>query len=324
MLLIALLSFIGIFAVVASLLLVFSGADKASEKKQTLATLVSVIGVAKAETVESLGNFRKSEIVSKIPWLNRYLQGLELTSSVQLLLNQAEVNWTPGGLMLMTIACFAVGAYLVEFRTGMLLISAGIGLAVSCGPFGYVWFKRMKRFGKFEQGLPEALDLMVSALRVGHSFTAAMGLVTRECPDPVGSEFRVAFEEQNFGLDLRTALDHLTTRVPLQDLKIACTAILIQRESGGNLAEVLDKTAHVIRERFRLRKQVLVHTAQGRLTGWILTLLPIVLGIGMYLVNPDTISLLWTREIGIKLMCGAGASLLIGSVIIQKIVRLDV
>ena len=143
-------------------------------------------------------------------------------------------------------------------------------------------FKRSKRFGKFEQGLPEALDLMVSALRAGHSLIAAMGLVARECADPVGSEFKMCFEEQNYGLELKTALDNLIERVPLQDLSIVATAIMIQKESGGNLAEVLDKTSHVIRERFRLKRQIQTHTAQGRLTGWILSLLPVVLGIALY------------------------------------------
>ena len=156
-------------------------------------------------------------------------------------------------------------------------------------------FKRAKRFAKFEQGLPEALDLMVSALRAGHSLIAALGLVSRECPDPIGTEFKICFEEQNYGLEMKTAIDNLLTRVPLQDLRIVATAIMIQKESGGNLAEVLDKTSHVIRERFRLKRQVRTHTAQGRLTGMILTLLPVCLGIALYFVNPDLMSMLWTR-----------------------------
>ena len=117
-------------------------------------------------------------------------------------------------------------------------------------------FKRTKRLAKFEEGLPEALDLIVSALRVGHSLNSALGLVTRECPDPVGSEFRVCYDEQNYGLELKTALENMITRMPTQDLQIVVTAIMIQKESGGNLAEVLEKTAEVIRERFRLKRQV--------------------------------------------------------------------
>jgi len=191
-------------------------------------------------------------------------------------------------------------------------------------PFAYLLMKRNQRFGKFEQGLPEALELLVGALRVGQSFSAAMSLVARESADPIGSEFRICFDEQNFGLDLRTSLENLISRVPLQDLRIVVTAILIQKESGGNLAEVLDKTAYVIRQRFRLRRQVMVHTAQGRMTGWILTILPIALGVVLYFLSPDTISLLWKRPLGIKLLCGAGGMLAVGSLIIQKIVHMDV
>ena len=123
---------------------------------------------------------------------------------------------------------------------------------------------------------------------------------------------------------MRTSLDNLVERVPLQDLKMAVTAIIIQRESGGNLAEVLDKTSYMIRQRFRLRKQIMVHTAQGRLTGIILTILPIALGIALYIINPQNMSLLWTRDIGIKLLIAAGISLVIGTIAIQKIVRIKV
>jgi tight adherence protein B len=140
----------------------------------------------------------------------------------------------------------------------------------------------------------------------------------------VGCEFKACFEEQNFGLELKNALDNLITRVPLQDLRIVCTAIMIQKESGGNLAEVLDKTAHVIRERFRLRRQVMTHTAQGRLTGWILTLLPVALAFALYTVNPDMMSILWKREIGLKLMYTAIGMIIVGGLIIRKIVNMDV
>ena len=191
-------------------------------------------------------------------------------------------------------------------------------------PIGYVMFKRTKRMNKFEEGLPEALDLICSALRVGHSLNSALGLVTRECPDPVGTEFRVCFDEQNYGLELKTALENMTNRVPVQDLRIVVTGILIQKESGGNLAEVLEKASEVIRERFRLKRQVMTHTAQGRLTGLILTLLPIFLGCALYFVNPEMTSLLWTREIGIKLLYAAGGMIVVGGLIIRKIVNMDV
>jgi tight adherence protein B len=165
---------------------------------------------------------------------------------------------------------------------------------------------------------------MVSALRAGQSLIAAMGMVSKECGDPLGGEFRTCFEEQNFGLEMKVAIDNLIRRVPLQDLRIVCTAILIQKESGGNLAEVLDKTAHVIRERFRLRREVSTRTAQGRMTGWVLTLLPVILGCALYFVNPTMMSLLWKRDIGIKLLWAASIMIVIGGLIIRKIVNMDV
>jgi tight adherence protein B len=199
-----------------------------------------------------------------------------------------------------------------------------VGLVVGGAPFAFVLFKRSKRFAKFEKEMPDALDLMVSALRVGHSLNSALSLVAKETPDPVCTEFRICYDEQNYGLELRTAMDNLVTRMPLQDLKIVTTAILIQKESGGNLAEVLEKTGQVIRERFRLKRQIMTHTAQGRLTGLILTCLPIVLGFLLYMVNPKTMSLLWTREIGIKLLYVSATMTFVGGLIIRKIVNMDV
>jgi tight adherence protein B len=149
-------------------------------------------------------------------------------------------------------------------------------------------------------------------------------LVAYESPDPIGGEFRICFDEQNYGLELRAAMENLVTRIPLQDLRIVVTAILIQKESGGNLAEVLDKASYLIRERFRLRRQVQVHTAQGRLTGWILTFLPVALGLGLFIISPEMISLLWTRAIGIKLLYASAAMTTVGGLIIRKIVNMEV
>jgi tight adherence protein B len=322
--LIAILVFIAAFAVITPVAIMMGGGAKAEEKKQSAAALDVALGTQAVEASAAVVDFRRSELLSSIPWLNKYLAKVDIVPWLRRLLAQAELKWTPGALILLTLTCFGVPAYLIDLRTGTLLFGLGVGAAMAGIPFGYLYFKRSRRFGKFEQGLPEALDLMVSALRVGHSFNSALGLVTRECAAPVGPEFRIAFDEQNFGLDLRNALENLTMRIPLQDLRITITAILIQRESGGNLAEVLEKTANVIRQRFRLRKQVMVHTAQGRMTGWVLTILPIALGIGLYIVNPKTMSLLWTSDLGIKLIWGAVGSLIVGTLVIQKIVRMEV
>jgi tight adherence protein B len=321
--LIIVLVFVGVFALI-SLVLIASGSGAAQQSKQVLASLDSALATDGMESREQILSLRKSEALSAIPWLNQKLVKLELAPMLSSLLSQADLRWSLGGLLSMTVSCIVFPGYLVWWRTGSLLFGTLVGLVFGCAPIGWALFKRSKRFNKFQQGLPVALDLMVSALRAGHSLIAAMGLVARECSDPVGTEFKGCFEEQNYGLELKAALENMVNRVPLQDLRIVSTAIMIQKESGGNLAEVLDKTSHVIRERFRLKRQVGVHTAQGRLTGWILTGLPIVLGFALYLINPEMMSLLWTREIGIKLLWAASIMIVIGGLIIRKIVNMDI
>ncbi|MGB6691298.1 MAG: type II secretion system F family protein [Terracidiphilus sp.] len=320
---IVVLVFLGVFAV-AALLLIASGTGASQQAKKVLATLDSALATESQETRDQIVNLRKTELLSAIPWINRKLMTFDLAPRLRTLLYQANLNWTAGGLMIMCLALFFFPAYVVYWKFGTILVALGAGLLLASMPIGWVLFMRAKRFKAFLEELPEALDLMVSALRAGHSLIAAMGLVARECPDPVGSEVRICFDEQNYGLELKTAMDNMTTRVPLQDLRIVSTAIMIQKESGGNLAEVLDKTSHVIRERFRLKRQVMVHTAQGRMTGIILSALPLVLGIALWTVNPDMVSLLWKKEIGIKLLWAAGIMTVVGGLIIKKIVDMDV
>ncbi|MGD0097844.1 MAG: type II secretion system F family protein [Terracidiphilus sp.] len=321
--LIAILVFLGVFAVVALIAVgVSSGASQ--EAKQVHATLDSALATDSQEE-KSLGlDFRKSELLSTIPWLNQRLSKIELGPRVQNMLYQADLKWTAGGLLTGCAVAFVLPAYLVYLRFSNLLAALGVGLLLAAAPMGFVLFKRSKRLDSFQQGLPEALDLMVSALRAGHSLVAAMGSVARECADPLGCEFKACFEEQNYGLEMKTALDNMINRVPLQDLRIVATAIMIQKESGGNLAEVLDKTSHVVRERFRLKRQVAVHTAQGRMTGWVLTCLPVVLGIALYIVNPALMSVLWTNPIGIKMLWTAFGMLVVGGLIIRHIINMEV
>jgi tight adherence protein B len=317
------LIFLGVFAVVA-LLFMAGGSGAFQKAKQVHATLDSALATDSPEERSQLGNLRKIEQFSSIPWINSKLRNIELVPRLQALLNQADVHWNAGSLLSGCGVCFLVGAILVYWRLGIFYAAVGAGVLLGLAPLGWVFHKRTKRLDKFQEGLPEALDLMVSALRAGHSLIAAMGTVARECADPVGCEFKICFEEQNFGLAMKIALDNLINRVPLQDLRIFATAIIIQRESGGNLAEVLDKTSHIIRERFRLKRQVSVHTAQGRMTGWVLSALPVALGCLLYFINPKLMSALWTDPFGRKLLGGAVCLLLIGGYIINRIVNMDV
>jgi len=271
------LVFLGVFTVVA-LLIVASGTGASQKTKQVLATLDAALATASVETDDPHVNLRKDELLSAIPLINRWLLKIEMVPALRAVLYQADLKWTAGGLILACVVLFSVPSYLLYLRTDNPILA----LIAACGggalPLWYVFNKRKRRFARFEAALPQALDLMVSALRVGHSLNAAMALVTRECPDPVNKEFKICFDEHNYGLELKTAMDNLVARVPMQDLRIVVTAIMIQKESGGNLAEVLDKTATVIRERFRLRRQVATHTAAGRMTGWVLSALPLFLG----------------------------------------------
>jgi tight adherence protein B len=317
------LVFIGVFAIVA-MPWIASSVGPSKKAKEVQNRLESALATEIPQELEQVLNLRKDEQLSSIPWLNKRLLQFELTPYLRKTLDQANLSWSAGRLLMMSVIFFAVPSYLVDLRFSAILPALGAGVVAGFGPFGFVMFKRSKRFGKFEAGLPEALDLMVSGLRAGHSLIAAMGLVGRECPDPVGGEFRVCFEEQNYGLELKSAIENLIDRVPLQDLRIVATAIMIQKESGGNLAEVLDKTSYVIRERFRLKRQIRTHTAQGRLTGWILSLLPVVLGIALFTVNPTMMSVLWTRAIGIKLMWASAGMTVVGGFIINRIVNMEV
>ena len=323
MTLIIVVVFISVFVILA--LILAAGGSGASEKnKQTLAILNAALASEQSDSTDYMVDVRKAELFSAVPWVNRWLLKIEFAPRLRSILYQANLKWTVGTLLLMSaVSCF-LPAYVVNLRVHTFFIAAVIGAVTGSLPLLFVLKKRGMRFGKFESGMPEAIDLMVSALRAGHSLVSALGLMAAESPDPIGPEFRICFEEQNYGLELRTALQNLVSRVPLQDLRIVVTAILIQKECGGNLAEVLDNTSQIIRERFRLRREIRTYTAQGRLTGWILSLLPLVLGIALYTISPDNLSLLWKREIGIKLLWASGIMTIIGAGIINKIVNIDV
>ncbi len=323
MLIIIGLVFLGVFILVA-LPLVGSGLVPSRSTQQAIATLDSALKTETQEKRQLTMDLKKNETISSIPWLNNKLLKFEIVPYLRKLLNQAALTWSPGRLMIVTLALLFIPPYAMLQYVDSVPIALLLGLVLGSAPIGFVLFKRSRRFNAFEKGLPEALNLMVSGLRAGHSLIAAMALVARECEDPIGGEFKICFEEQNYGLEMKAALDNLMIRIPLQDMKIVSTAILIQKESGGNLAEVLDKASYIIRDRFRLKKQIMVHTAQGRMTGLVLALLPVVLGIAIYFVDPSMISVLWHRDLGIKMLWTAVGMTLFGGFVIWRIVDIDV
>jgi tight adherence protein B len=318
---------IAVFAAVFAIVLLLSMSIDSSgvqARKQTKERLDSIsMAVERQPEDEGVGLLRE-ELLSSAPWFYQWLQRQNLFAGLRNLLNQADMKWTVGGVVVMSLASWVVVGVAVYLRTNTPLLSVMLGAIGAISPSLYISFKRSQRFDHFERGLPDALDLMVSALRAGHSFISAIESVAREMPKPLGEEFRKCFDEQNFGLEMRESLLNLAARVPIHDVHIIVTAILIQKESGGNLAEILEKVAHIIRQRFRLKKQVRVHTAQGRLTGLILTLLPLVLGVAMYLVNPEHMSILWESATGLKLIYTSVIMTVIGGLIIRKIVNIRI
>lgn len=315
--------FFGAFAIVLLLSMSFDSSGVQARKK-TQERLDSIsLAAERSPQDEGIGLVRE-EILSSIPWVNRWLQRQDLLSGLRKVLNQADLSWTIAGFMAMSLVAAVVVGGAVYMRTNDPPMSVLLGAGAAAGPYLYLRFKRTQRFEKFERGLPKALDLMVNALRAGHSLISALESVARELPNPIGGEFRKCFDEQTFGLEMRESMLNLAARIPIHDVHIIVTAILIQKESGGNLAEILEKVSSIIRERFRLKKQVQVHTAQGRLTGWILALLPVVLGCALYLVNPEHMSVLWRNPVGVKLMYAAVIMTLIGGLIIRKIVNIRI
>jgi tight adherence protein B len=310
-----------VFAI-ASLVIVAMRSGPSKPMKQRLEALQRE--AVAPEFAEAEPDIRREEELSGIGWLNRWMVRLNIAPRIRLLLYQADVKTPAEILLFSSLGGWASLGLLIFFRTGALIASVVISAGFIPVPLIYILRKRASRFAKFEQQLPEALDMLVSALRVGHSLITAIGALGQDATEPIAREFRKLFDEQNFGLDLRTAMNNLAVRVPLQDVRIFVAAALIQKESGGNLAEVLDKVAQTTRDRMRLKKQVKVHTAQGRLTGWILSLMPVALGFAMYLENPGGMSVLWTQPLGLKMLYTAVSMIVIGCLIIRKIVRIQV
>jgi len=178
--------------------------------------------------------------------------------------------------------------------------------------------------GKFEEQFPEALDLLSRAIRAGHAFQTAMNMVADELPDPVGTEFKKTFEQHNYGLPLRDALNAMTDRIPIIDVRFFVTAVLIQRETGGNLSEILDNLAHVVRERFKVLRQVKVHTAHGRFTGYVLLALPAALAVALSFINPEHMQLLFRERMGQLMLCGAVVMQTLGFFWIKRVIKIEV
>jgi len=266
----------------------------------------------------------RDELLSQIPAFDTILRRSERISLLQKMLAQGEVNVRAGNF-LMLCAVLAVVFAVVGIVAGGKLIFGWAGALVGfLVPYAYASHRRTKRFQKFEEKFPEAIDTLARAVRAGHAFTTALEMIANEVSEPVAGEFRQLYEEQKFGLPVRDALLNLADRVPLVDVKFFVTAVMLQRETGGNLAEILDNLSYVIRERFKILRQVRVHTAQGRLTMVLLmALTPTVVAI-MFLLNPGFIMPLFKDPIG-HILIVAGITLqTFGYFVIRRIITIQV
>ena len=274
----------------------------------------------KEETAGILKHIRLSDL----PWLDQLLRRWALIRKLHLLIQQAESSWSVAGVLvssgLLAAGGFALGYY--ELSSTLVALVPALALAVS--PFLLLRFRRTRRLKEFNRYLPEAIDLMSRALRAGHSLTAAVEIVGEESPEPVRTEFREVYRQQNFGLPAREALVQLARRVPLPELNFVVTAMLLQKETGGNLVEILDRTTAVIRERLRIQGEIRIYTAQGRLTGWILSLLPVAMFFLLSLANRGYTRVLVEDPTGRKLIYTGLALMVVGGLAIRKIVNVKV
>jgi tight adherence protein B len=267
---------------------------------------------------------RQDSPLSTIPIVDTLLgAGSSFSQPIQRLIDRSGMNLTVGALLLMCLCAAVAGYLLVQTLSRLPLAALVIGLVCAFLPLWFVNFMAKRRVGKFEEQFPEAIDLLARALRAGHAFTTGLSMVAEEMPEPVGTEFRLAYDRQNFGMPMAEALKSLGDRVPLLDARFFVTAVLTQREAGGNLAEVLDNLASVIRDRFKVKRQVRVITAHARITGWVLALLPPCLGVALTVLSPNHMSLLWTDPIGIKMMVVAIVLQVVGTLLIRKLVDVE-
>lgn len=250
----------------------------------------------------------------------------ELTGRVSKLLEQAGLRWKPARLAHACLALFLAGfVFGWQFVPGNhILVNLAIGGVLGCLPVLHVLRLRSKRLWRFEELFPDSLEFVARSMRAGHAFSASLEMIHKEFQEPLAGEFKRAFDEHNLGLPLDNALQKLAERVPSLDVQFFVSAVLLQKRTGGNLAEILDKLAFIIRERFKLRGKIKAISAHGRMTGTALSAIPVVVGLLMFWTNPDYVKFFFDDEIG-HYMAGAAIGLqLIGYAIIKKIVSIEV
>ena len=277
----------------------------------TQSTAADSTNILKQETVRSGA---LEDLARWLPW----------SDGATRLIKQAGRNWSFGSFSLISAIAGVVTYWITSLISPVVAISVAFGVGAAAAPYIYLYVIREIRFRQFSNLLPEAVDLMSRGLRAGHSISAVLEMVGNEIAEPIGSEFRALQGEQSLGLPMRDSLKNLVERVPINDLRFLATAILLQKESGGNLAQILDKTSNVLRERARLRGQLAIYTAQGRITGYILGAAPFIMFGIISLINHDYEKSLFTDPFGVKMLYFGLGMMVIGILAIRKIIDIEV
>ncbi|MDT7541620.1 MAG: tight adherence protein [Acidobacteriota bacterium] len=300
-------------------------ATRGSEKRrQRLNQRLSEALMRSMDVADAEVQLARSELMSEIPMMNRALMHVPIAARLRLMIDQADLQITVTRLLMFSLMAGMIAALAASVLTVSLALIIFVGLAAASVPVLHVWWMRRKRLNKFLEHLPDALELMSRALQAGHAFAESLHMISTEMPEPIATEFRKTYEEQNLGLSLKLALENLTQRIPLLDLRLCVTAIMIQRETGGNLAEILEKVAHTIRERFRIMEDLKTLTTSSRMSAWILCGLPIFVACTVTFMNPDYMSVLWKDPRGHNLIAIALGLQLTGMLVVRKILNIKI
>jgi len=308
------------FALATSLFFLFVETPLARRKMMTRLTALQQVSIRHDDVPDVL----RRELLSDMPLLNRLLLTAPGISNLRLFLAQAAIEMQVGTFVLICIALAGVGLAITFFIGFPIYLAVAGGLLASVIPFMVASFMRQRRFDRFEEQFPEAMDLLGRAVRAGHAFTTGFELIGKELPDPLGEEFRIAFQQQSLGLPLKDALGNLAVRMPLPDVLIFVSSLQIQRESGGNLGEILDTMSHIVRERFKLRRQVRIYTAEGRLSMYMLTAIPIVAFLGLMLLQPEYLAPMLVDRRGHIGLAVAVILQVIGYIVISRIIKIKI
>lgn len=322
--LLVVLAFVAVTTGIIGISMLIVARARAAREQTIEGRLQEASGILPQGAAPPEGSLVRQQKAGPLPNVERVARMAIKGSNFERWMEQTGTRMSLGACLLLSLLLAMGGAILaltLSHRAWVMPIGFVLGFAL---PPALLKHQRSKRLYAFEEHFPEALDLLSRAVRAGHAFSAGMKMVADELDEPVGPEFRKAFDEQNFGLPLKDSLNNLSERIPLLDVRFFATAVLIQRETGGNLSEILDNLANVVRERFKIRRQVRVHTAHGRFTGYVLMALPAFLAVALSFINPDHMNLLFEERMGQLMIVASIVMQAIGFIWIKQVVKIEV